>query len=581
MPGGGGPATRLTWLGANTIVRGWTPDGRILFVSDVGQAVQLTAPRLRHRHPRRAARATAVRSRPRGGVRARTAAGGARPQHRRSGPMEAVPGRHRRRAVGRPAGERPVQAPAAAEGEPGVADVDRQAGVVPVRPRGHRQPLLVPARRAPTCSATPTTTSTTPASPRPTAPPSSTSTRPRSGSTTPRRDEAASSTSSSAAPGCSATASSWPPTGSWAASPSTRRATPSPSRRGGSCSPCRCGRRPCTSTAGPTACGTGWRPVVGDGSTMVVVSDEGGEDGLEVNKPGQATRRLAARPRLHHRSRHRRPTGARWRWPTTATSCTSSTSTPAPPGSSTAPSTAPSTGCVVGRRGVAGLQLRHHRPHAVDQAVRGRHRRHTPVTQPRVPRRPPVVGPGRQVPLLPLLPGVRPRLRLAVLRPRLPRAIRPYLVTLTRRRAVAVRAEAQGVRRRRSGRRGRQDAAKKDDKKAKDEEGAGARAAAHRPGRHRRADRAGARPRGALLPGRRHQGQDPARVAARQGQPRPRLLLRRARADGDAGGLRPGRAAPRRPGRGDLRLRGLPRHSDAGLPAGTAPAGHQGGREAG
>src|SRR5581483_1962121 len=37
MPGGGGPATRLTWLGANTIVRGWLPDGRILFVTDAGQ----------------------------------------------------------------------------------------------------------------------------------------------------------------------------------------------------------------------------------------------------------------------------------------------------------------------------------------------------------------------------------------------------------------------------------------------------------------------------------------------------------------------------------------------------------------
>ncbi|MBV9933674.1 MAG: PDZ domain-containing protein [Actinobacteria bacterium] len=38
MPGGGGPATRLTWLGANTVVRGWLPDGRILFVSDAEQA---------------------------------------------------------------------------------------------------------------------------------------------------------------------------------------------------------------------------------------------------------------------------------------------------------------------------------------------------------------------------------------------------------------------------------------------------------------------------------------------------------------------------------------------------------------
>lgn len=37
MPAAGGPARRLTWLGSRSIVRGWTPDGRILFVSDAGQ----------------------------------------------------------------------------------------------------------------------------------------------------------------------------------------------------------------------------------------------------------------------------------------------------------------------------------------------------------------------------------------------------------------------------------------------------------------------------------------------------------------------------------------------------------------
>ncbi|HKX39944.1 MAG TPA: S41 family peptidase [Burkholderiaceae bacterium] len=37
MPAEGGPATRLTWLGPDTIVRGWTPDGRILFVTTYGQ----------------------------------------------------------------------------------------------------------------------------------------------------------------------------------------------------------------------------------------------------------------------------------------------------------------------------------------------------------------------------------------------------------------------------------------------------------------------------------------------------------------------------------------------------------------
>ncbi|HEY0399037.1 MAG TPA: peptidase, partial [Acidimicrobiia bacterium] len=37
MPAGGGPAARLTFLGASATVRGWTPDGRILFTSEAGQ----------------------------------------------------------------------------------------------------------------------------------------------------------------------------------------------------------------------------------------------------------------------------------------------------------------------------------------------------------------------------------------------------------------------------------------------------------------------------------------------------------------------------------------------------------------
>jgi tricorn protease len=37
MPASGGPAERLTFLGANSTVRGWTPEGRILFTSEAGQ----------------------------------------------------------------------------------------------------------------------------------------------------------------------------------------------------------------------------------------------------------------------------------------------------------------------------------------------------------------------------------------------------------------------------------------------------------------------------------------------------------------------------------------------------------------
>ena len=37
MPAAGGASRRLTWLGADGAVRGWTPDGRILFASNHGQ----------------------------------------------------------------------------------------------------------------------------------------------------------------------------------------------------------------------------------------------------------------------------------------------------------------------------------------------------------------------------------------------------------------------------------------------------------------------------------------------------------------------------------------------------------------
>ena len=37
MPSGGGLARRMTWLGPDAIVRGWTPEGHILFVSTYGQ----------------------------------------------------------------------------------------------------------------------------------------------------------------------------------------------------------------------------------------------------------------------------------------------------------------------------------------------------------------------------------------------------------------------------------------------------------------------------------------------------------------------------------------------------------------
>src|SRR3989442_15503500 len=37
MPSEGGPARRMPWLGPDVIVRGWTPEGQILFVTTHGQ----------------------------------------------------------------------------------------------------------------------------------------------------------------------------------------------------------------------------------------------------------------------------------------------------------------------------------------------------------------------------------------------------------------------------------------------------------------------------------------------------------------------------------------------------------------
>ena len=54
MSAEGGPARRMTWLGPDVMVRGFTPDGRILFVHDVRPAVLPQLPRVhaaaRRRH---------------------------------------------------------------------------------------------------------------------------------------------------------------------------------------------------------------------------------------------------------------------------------------------------------------------------------------------------------------------------------------------------------------------------------------------------------------------------------------------------------------------------------------------------
>ena len=61
MPAEGGPARRLTWLGPDVMVRGWTPDGHILFVTHARPAVLPQLPRLHARPGRRPAAAAAAR----------------------------------------------------------------------------------------------------------------------------------------------------------------------------------------------------------------------------------------------------------------------------------------------------------------------------------------------------------------------------------------------------------------------------------------------------------------------------------------------------------------------------------------
>ena len=104
MPAGGGPARRLTWLGATSLVRGWTPDGRILFVSDAATpfhhiiqpyAVDPTggAPELLPYGPAREVAFGPVVAGPTAGEQPHGRPG---PEHGRPRPVEALPGRHGR-----------------------------------------------------------------------------------------------------------------------------------------------------------------------------------------------------------------------------------------------------------------------------------------------------------------------------------------------------------------------------------------------------------------------------------------------------------------------------------------------------
>ena len=147
IPVEGGAARQLTyWGGPDARVCSWSPDGTILAVSSHGQpfahyawAYELAAGRL---------------AGPPAALGAGLGPGGRRPGRTapharavrypaaRAGRLEALPRRRDRTAL---AGRHPA---AARTGRtPGPPDAGRRPGGVPLRPRGRRQPLLLPPGR--------------------------------------------------------------------------------------------------------------------------------------------------------------------------------------------------------------------------------------------------------------------------------------------------------------------------------------------------------------------------------------------------------------------------------------------------
>ena len=179
MPADGGQSRRLTWLGVDAQVRGWTPAGEIVYVTTARPAVLPQPPGVRGRAGRRAARAARARPGQPHRLRRRRPRRH-RPQHRRPGALEALPRRPCRRDLGRRRRQRLVPPPRLARRQRDDTDVDRRAPLLPRRRRRRRQPLLVPGRRQ-----------------RP-APPH----RPRHSSTRARRKATASASSTPAARAC-------------------------------------------------------------------------------------------------------------------------------------------------------------------------------------------------------------------------------------------------------------------------------------------------------------------------------------------------------------------------------------------
>ena len=289
MPAEGGPARRMTWLGPDVMVRGWTPEGRILFVTTHGQPFfrnyrAFTLP-VDGRHagaPAATGRSTTWPTGPaRRTVIGRNTADPARWKRYRGG----TAGHLWIDAEGR----RDVPPHDRAAGQHHLPDVGRRPHLLPVRRRGRGQPLLLPARRHRISAGTPTTTTTTRATRRPTARASSTSAAPSSGCST--RPPTARGASTSDVP-CASHAGG-APVRAGGRTPRRLQRAPRPatawrSTRAASSSRSRCGKARCSQHG--AADGVRYRhgQWLADGATLVGVSDASGEERVEVFEAGKA-----------------------------------------------------------------------------------------------------------------------------------------------------------------------------------------------------------------------------------------------------------------------------------------------------